>query len=136
LIFVDTVAWLYLFGKGQQDPQVQKARQFIQVLQQPLCTSDLVVEETHKWLVHHGRPTSQALIVLRKLASQELAQILEIEPEDRTIAIGLVDQYLDQKLSYTDAISVALMKRLGLRQIFSFDRHFLLFPELERVPQV
>jgi predicted nucleic acid-binding protein len=134
VIFVDTVAWLYLFDKGQGGENQKRALAFIGTNTEPLATSDLVIAETHKWLVHHGRPAVRAQAILEKLALQEIAQILALEQSDREEAAVWVKKYADQKLSYTDACAVAVMKRLGLRKIFSFDRHFRLFPELETIP--
>ena len=65
---------------------------------------------------------------------QELAVILTIEQEDRGVALEILQKYKDQKISYEDAITVALTFRLGIKKVFSFDPHFLLFPNIERVP--
>jgi uncharacterized protein len=134
MIFVDTVAWLYLFDEQQDGEEARQARDFIKTLNQALCTSDMVISETHKWLIHHGRPASKSFKALKALAQQEITHIIPIEQADRTKAIELVKKYTDQKLSYTDAVSVALMRRLKIKQIFSFDMHFRLFPEIEAVP--
>jgi uncharacterized protein len=134
LIFVDTVAWLYLFDQRQDNHDVRKARNYVRQTNEALCTSDLVIAETYKWLIHHGRPTGQAIKVLKSLTSGELAVILPIEQEDRDRALSLLRAYSDHKLSYEDSITVCLARRFGLSRIFSFDKHFLLFPSLERVP--
>lgn len=135
MIFVDTVAWLYLFDQQQTSAEGRKAKTFVKSLTEAMCTSDLVIAETHKWLVHHGRPAVKASATLRMLVQQELAVILPIEPEDRNMAMTLVEKYIDQKLSYEDAMTVALTSRFGIKQVFSFDKHFLLFPNLQRVPE-
>ncbi len=134
MIFVDTVSWLYLFDKGQNNLEAKKAKRFIESLKEPLCTSDLIIAETYKWLLHHGRPQAQSIAVLDSLLCQQMAIILSVEPNDRTIAFALIKKYKDQNLSYEDAITVAQATRLGIKKIFSFDRHFLLFPNLKRVP--
>jgi predicted nucleic acid-binding protein len=35
-----------------------------------------------------------------------------------------VKRFSDQKLTFTDTINMAVMRRLGLRKVFSFDWHF------------
>jgi len=35
-------------------------------------------------------------------------------------------KYADQKVSFTDCISFAMMKRLQIKQVFTFDYHFSL----------
>ena len=136
MIFVDTVSWLYLFDKGQNNPEARKAKQFIENISrtESLFTSDLIIAETFKWLMQHGRPVNQSIEILELLLSQRLAIILSVETTDRNVALTLIKKYKDQNLSYEDALSVALALRLGIKKIFSFDKHFLLFPNLKRVP--
>ncbi len=134
MIFVDTVAWLYLFDQNQSGVECQQAREFLDSVAEALCTSDLVIAETYKWLLHHNRPSLTAERVLSKLVMQEIAVILPIEQQDRGEALTIARKYSDQKLSYEDAVTVALTRRFGVRKVFSFDRHFLMFPEIERVP--
>jgi predicted nucleic acid-binding protein len=35
-----------------------------------------------------------------------------------------VKRFSDQKLTFTDTVNMAVMRRLGLRKVFSFDWHF------------
>jgi predicted nucleic acid-binding protein len=39
-------------------------------------------------------------------------------------ALLLMRKYADQGVSFTDCLSAVLMKRVGCKQIFGFDRHF------------
>jgi len=89
---------------------------------------------THKWLTHHGYPKEKALQILGDFVEQTLAKIITIEEVDRTNAHLFCKKYIDQNLSYTDAITVAVMKRMKAKEIFSFDTHFDLFPGIKRVP--
>lgn len=134
MIFIDTAAWLNIVDDGQNPHDIKKAKGFLSATTDTLCTSDLVIGETYKWLIHHGRPTEPTIEVLRMLIAQELATILPIEQDDRKVALAILQKYRDQALSYEDAMTVALAARYRIKKIFSFDRHFLLFPGLERVP--
>ncbi len=58
------------------------------------------------------------------LQSREL-DWLQATPEDLKIAIAFMRKYADQKVSFTDCVSFALMRREGIRHAFSFDHHFL-----------
>ena len=40
------------------------------------------------------------------------------------IAEGILESYADQDFSYTDAVSFAVMQEQGIKEAFSFDRHF------------
>jgi predicted nucleic acid-binding protein len=71
-------------------------------------------------------------LLLSRLGSQGardwlLKQIWPIEPVtsiDERKAKQIIQRYEDKTFSYTDAISFALMERLGLEDAFAFDVHF------------
>lgn len=134
MIFVDAVAWIYIYDSSQPAAQRNLAMSVVKRTKERFCTSDLVIAETHKWLCHHGRSLSRSSEILTTLTNEQVAHILEVEAADRHLAANLVAKYLDQKLSYADALSVALMRRHGIRKILSFDKHFLLFKDITRIP--
>jgi predicted nucleic acid-binding protein len=59
MIFIDTGVWLYLFDERQDSAQREKAIAFAASIEEPVCTSDLIIAESHKWLIHHGRSRHQ-----------------------------------------------------------------------------
>lgn len=132
MIFVDTSAWICLFDK--KGKLAVSAEHFFFSNKELLAVTDLIIEETHKWLVQHHFPSVKVLQILNNFVSQKFAKIVGIEDQDRTEALHLVQKYLDQNLSYTDAMTVTLMKKLRIRKVFSFDKHFDLFRGIERVP--
>ena len=136
MIFVDTSALIFLFDQRRGGPEAIQARNFYQQNKEPLVVTDLIVEETHKWLTHHAFPREKALEILKKFVDQDFAEILPIESMDRTTACLLSKKYLDQNISYTDTLTVAMMKRMRVTEIFSFDAHFDLFPGITRAPSV
>ena len=44
--------------------------------------------------------------------------------KDLNAAFQLMRKYADQGVSFTDAMSFAIMHREGIKQVFGFDRHF------------
>lgn len=134
MIIVDTSAWIFLFQKNSNEKNSQKAKDVFKKRREPFAVSDLIIEETHKWLVHHGHPQKLALQILHSFVTEEFAKIIPIQSEDRIEATKLVEKYLDQSLSFTDAITVALMKRHKIKKVFSFDSDFDLFRGIERIP--
>lgn len=134
MIFVDTSAWIFLFDQRRGGQEAMQARYFYQLNKEPLAVTDLIVEETHKWLIHHAFPKERAIEILKKFVDQDFAEILPIESIDRSTACLLSRKYMDQNISYTDALTVAMMKRMKLKEVFSFDAHFDLFPGITRVP--
>lgn len=133
MIFVDTVAWIALFD-AEASPLSESAREFVATIEEPLATSDLVIAEVHKWLVYHGKSQALATKAIQSLVEQSACQVLDIQTDDRQNAFIIHRRYSDQLLSLTTAMSVALMRRYQIAKVFSFNKHFLLFPDLIRVP--
>lgn len=54
------------------------------------------------------------------------AQLIILRPdqEDELRGIELFEKYADQHVSFTDAVSFALMRRSGIETAFTFDAHF------------
>lgn len=44
--------------------------------------------------------------------------------KDELNALAFFRKYADQKVSFTDCLSFAIMKKLNMRRPFTFDRHF------------
>jgi predicted nucleic acid-binding protein len=50
--------------------------------------------------------------------------VVRAEATDEAAARSIIYRYADKDFSLTDAISFAIMARLGLSQAFTFDKHF------------
>lgn len=135
MIFVDTVTWIALFDADAASPLASSARAYLETVEEPLVTSDLVIAETHKWLVYHGKSQARATAAIQSLLDESACQILDVETADRREAYLIHRRYSDQLLSFTTAMSVALMRRYRVGKVFSFNKHFLLFPDVIRVPE-
>ena len=51
-------------------------------------------------------------------------QILRAEKSEELQALDLLAKYSDQRVSFCDCVSFALLKRSKLQNVFGFDRHF------------
>jgi hypothetical protein len=51
-------------------------------------------------------------------------KVFEFNQEDEKQARSILGRYCDQIISFHDALCVALMKRIGIFRIFTFDKHF------------
>ena len=60
----------------------------------------------------------------RNIYSSEIVTILRSAQDDEWAAIGLFEKYADQEMSFIDCTSFALMRKAGIEQAFTFDRHF------------
>ncbi|HZT07262.1 MAG TPA: PIN domain-containing protein [Chloroflexota bacterium] len=137
--FIDTNIFLrYLIQPGPTEPQLAAQTQQAQAIIQQLdsgalsaATCEGVIIEvvwvlTSKTLYNVPRDEVQRLLSpLLRLKGLSLAN-------KRTYlqALDLFTQY--QFLDFVDALNVAHMRRLGLREILSFDRDFDRVPEVER----
>jgi predicted nucleic acid-binding protein len=90
----------------------------------PLLTSNLVVAESHALMMRRlGRD-----IAGRWLAESYSQFNVVLEGADDSLAArGILVRYADKAFSYADAVSFAIMERLGIRTAFSFDEDFRQF---------
>lgn len=51
-------------------------------------------------------------------------RIVHVTQDDEQRADEIFLKYTDHRISYTDCTSVAVMERLGIDTVFSFDRDF------------
>jgi predicted nucleic acid-binding protein len=89
-----------------------------------LTTTNAVLFELHGLLLNRlGRRV--ALETLGELrASQSVVRVRE---RDESRAEAILAQYDDKDFSLTDALSFAVMERLGIQSTLSLDRHFAQF---------
>ena len=91
----------------------------------PLVTSNFVLDEAITLL---GRRASYAYAADRARPWFDSSALTTLRPDadDERAALRWFTQYADQSVSFTDCLSFALMTRHGVRDAFTFDRHFLL----------
>ncbi|HEY6347608.1 MAG TPA: hypothetical protein VIY49_39460 [Bryobacteraceae bacterium] len=51
-------------------------------------------------------------------------EVIESTREDELDALRSMRKYADQRVTFTDCVSFAIMRRRHIRRAFSFDRHF------------
>ena len=88
-----------------------------------LYTSAFVLDETLTLL---ARRSSYAFAAskARTIFASSAFTILRSSAEDELASLELFEKYADQKISFTDCVSFVLMRKLGLREVFTFDQHF------------
>ena len=124
MIYIDTGALIARYSARDQYHQVAlSAWQRLASLPWQCYTSNFVLNESFSLL---ARRTSYAFTAKRArwlMVSGELT-ILRPAQEDELKALDLFSKFADQRVSYTDCISFALMRRHRLSRAFTFDRHF------------
>jgi predicted nucleic acid-binding protein len=92
----------------------------------PSVITNYLEVETHALLLNRlGRGTAREWLFRRPLP------LIRALPADEQRAREILARYVDKDFSLCDAISFAVMERLGMRTVFSFDRHFLQYGRFE-----
>lgn len=124
MIFIDTGAFVARFVRRDGNHSLAM-RGWAQIERQDLAcfTSNFVLDEAFTLL---GRRASYAFAAerARSLLASHALTILRPDETDETGAVELFAKFADQKVSFTDCVSFALMRRSRLEQAFTFDRHF------------
>lgn len=123
-VFVDASAYVAL--ARQNDENHRAAQAIIAALRQQrahLYTTCFAVAEAHALLLRY-LGIAPALRYLQGLDASKVTTILHADPADIEAAKALLYRYDDKDFSLADAIAFAVMARLGLKQAFTFDRHF------------
>ena len=135
MIFVDTGPFLGRYLKRDQH-HARAVRGFDLLEGRPAVTSSHVLDETFTLL---GRWAGNGFAAerARAILASRTIRILRPSASDEVAALEEFERYADRKLSYTDALSFVLMRERGIREAFTFDRHFpmagfALWPEDER----
>lgn len=125
-IFIDTGAWIALLNANDQ--YHMQAMNYYQNLDQSAqrITSSHVIAETYTWLRYKTGFlfASRFLEIIHQARS---SQILTVMKDNQLIldhAEKLLLDFQNQKLSYVDAISMAMMQQEGITKVFGFDHHF------------
>ncbi len=129
MVLVDSGAF-YAFADRDDAYHCQAFRQWGTLLQQktPLVVTNHIVDETYTLIRRRlgFRAAVDFLAGLRESEQMELLKVVTSDAQVEAEAEALLKKYDDQDLSYTDAVSLAMARRLQVRQIFSFDRHLQL----------
>ena len=123
-LFVDSGAWIALTNPRDQH-HLDADRLFRAAAESRLrlITTNLVVAEVHRFLLHR----SGLVIAARALDHIEAAENLSVEfatAEHHRVAREWLVRFADQPITYTDAVSFAVMKARRCRAALTFDRHF------------
>lgn len=121
-IFVDSSAWYAAANRG--DRQNNRAKQLLKT-DEPLVTSDHVLVETWR-LIHHFISANAAEAFWDGLRNG-VATVEQTTSADLESAWAIGEHFPDQDFSLVDRTSFALMQRLGISRVITFDDDFAVF---------
>jgi len=117
-IFVDTSAWFSLFDK--RDASHKQANEFYETNNIPLITSNFILAETLT-LVRSRLGNPSSINTGNKFFHEDIATIIEIDPIAFKDAWRIFQRYDDKGFSFTDCTTFAVMERLKIPAVFTFD---------------
>jgi hypothetical protein len=124
VLFIDTGA--FLARHLSKDQYHSRAAAFWDVIRRKnefCATSNFVLDETFTLL---GRRAGYSFAAerARNIYMSQSLRILRSDGEDELKAIDLFEKYSDHRLSFTDCVSIVLMKKSKIKKVFTFDHHF------------
>ena len=131
MIFTDTGGWYGI--SVPEDPNYAAAIAWSLRNQQPLLTTDFVVDETLTLLKARGHQ-ALALTLGQQFFDGSLATIYYLTEDDIQQSWQVFRRYADKDWSFTDCTSKFVMEKLGITEAFAFDQHFRQFGTVTVVP--
>ncbi|MGA2659116.1 MAG: PIN domain-containing protein [Verrucomicrobiota bacterium] len=123
-LFVDTGALVArALLRDQHHRASRKGWETLEIIDARLFSSEHILDEAISLLTRQAGATYAARWGRDHLASREI-QWLDATPENWQEALRWLEKLADQRLSFTDCLSFALMRQENLRTVFGFDRHF------------
>ncbi len=122
-VFIDSSAFCAVINDRDQNHGIASAiARRLAAERLPLLTTNYVLVETHALLL--ARVNHRAATLFLREADNPSFTIERAEADDERAARAIIYRYEDKAFSLVDAISFAMMERLGITVAFTFDRNF------------
>jgi uncharacterized protein len=125
-LFVDSGAWIALVSaRDQHHAEADSMFRAATTRKIRMVTTNLVLAEVHRLLLHRAgvRPAASAL---DRFEASPLLTIVFAGAEHHRAARAWMARLADQPMSYTDAVSFAVMDASRCSAAMSFDHDFML----------
>ncbi len=131
VVFLDSNVLISFFIKEELHHQASK--KFLSSSEKiRFITSSDVVSETLNWLTKKHKPQI-TYFAGQRIVQEKITKIIDTDTNDRLLALELIKKFSDYKLSYVDATSFALIHRLKIKQVYSYDADFNLLKGIENL---
>lgn len=132
MIFVDTSLWYA--AHVAEEPKHQESRQLLLANASGLLTSDYVVDELLTLLSVRGH-RNIAERIGDDFWSEKVSRLHWSTRDDVAAAWRVFTTFNDKTWSFTDCVSYAVMKQLGIDEAFALDDHFRQFGFVRVLPE-
>ncbi len=123
-VFVDSGAWIALArARDRHHDEADRLFRLAAARRLALLTTSLVVAEVHRWLLFRVGIRA-ARTALERVDASALVTIRFTTAAHHAAAKTWLDKFSDQTLTYTDAVSFAVMEAERCRTALSFDHDF------------
>lgn len=122
--FVDTSAWFMVASSGSiRHAAASRTLRSLVKSRERLLTTSFVLGELHRLTLIklHRRAAIEAV---GRIMSTPRVDVIHPDAEDLNEGLAMLERFSDQDFTLTDAISFAVMQRLGVRRAFAYDRDF------------
>ena len=123
-VFIDTSAYGAIAIRGDENHwQAVATLRALTEQRSRLYTTNFVAAETHAFVLSRGG-RDLALQTLETI-DQGFEEVVRVGSGDERQAREILTRLRDKDFSLVDAMSFAVMDRLGITVAFAFDRHFV-----------
>jgi predicted nucleic acid-binding protein len=120
--FVDTSIWFA--AANSRDRHNKRAKGILSAARDPVLTDHVLVET---WRLLNSRVHRRAAEQFWLQVRRGVADLQNVLPADLEGAWAIGEIFPDQEFSIVDRTSFAVMERLGISQVASFDDHFAIY---------
>jgi predicted nucleic acid-binding protein len=123
-VLVDSGAWIALI-RARDGRHADAEGMFQRAIRErvALMTSNLIIAEVHRFVLFQGGPRAAAF-VLERIAASPRTEVVFATKAHHGRARWWLAKLADQRVSYTDAVSFALLEDRNCDAVMSFDADF------------
>ena len=122
MIFVDSSAWFAAVNR--RDRHHTRATELLGN-STSLVTTDLIIVET--WLLTNSRIDFMTAERFLRGVSDGSCEVMDVNDQDWLQSSDIAARFPDQTFSIVDRTSFAIMERLGIARVVSFDDDFIIY---------
>jgi predicted nucleic acid-binding protein len=121
-VFIDSSVWFA--AANARERRSQRAKRILTDIAEPLTTDHVLVET---WVLLNARLHRHAAEAFWRAIRAGIAQVEKVTTADLDSAWAIGEAFPDQAFSIVDRTSFAVMERLGISRVASFDDDFAIY---------